>query len=48
MSLTNENWVKLNPIKIEGKTNVNKDIIADSEENDLSNKGFRETLGKNW
>lgn len=27
---------------------MSNDIIGDSEDNDLSNKELRETLGKNW
>lgn len=47
--LTNEAQAKLeDQFKVEGNITVNNDIIGDSEDNDLSNKGLRETLEKNW
>lgn len=45
--LINEGWVKLDQFKMEGQISRNNDIIGDSEDSDLSNKGLRETLGKN-
>lgn len=38
----------LDQFKIEGKITVNNGIMGDTEDNDLSKEGLRETLGENW